>query len=128
MPAGGATRPTGCSRQHFAEPALSEVAADVEVSTAYFDRSRRELIFTLRRHDDRPADGTVSPANLNRAGESWCLYDGDTLLGSGRRGGEINTEATGLAGAVRRAEDGHALVCPPGAAHRYLIRCEGAAR
>jgi hypothetical protein len=116
------------SAGHFAEPALSEVAADVDVSTAYFDRDRRELVFTVRRRDDRPADGTVRLANLDRAGESWRLYDGDGLVAGGRRGGEVSEDAAVSAGAVRRADTGHALVCPPGPARRYTIRCEGAAR
>jgi hypothetical protein len=108
-------------RGHFAEPALTGVAPDVDVTRAYFDRDGRELVFTLRRRDDREGDGVVVLGNVDRAGEGWTLSEGGRVIARGGRDIEVDAGA----GEVRRGEDGYLLVCPDGGPHRYSMHFDG---
>jgi hypothetical protein len=108
-------------RAHFAEPALTGVAPDVDVTRAYFDRDGRELVFTLRRRDDREGDGVVVLGNVESAGESWTLSEGGRVVARGGR--DIGVDAG--TGVVRRGEGGYLLVCPDGGPHRYSMHFDG---
>jgi len=110
-------------RGHHSEPALSEVAVDVDVTRAYFDRERRELAFSLHRRNDRDGDGVVALANFDKAGERWTLRKDGLAVASGGRDAELMTAT----GEVRRGDGGVELRCPPGAPHRYTVSFGGAA-
>jgi hypothetical protein len=108
---------------HHTEPALTSVAADLDVTRAYYDPERRELVFTLVGRADRAGDGAVLLGHLDRAGDGWALWLGDRVVARGRRGGEVAAEGDGVD--VRRTGDGVRLVGPAGGPHRYTLRFDG---
>ena len=60
-------------RTHFEQPALTEVAANVEISRAWFDLDTRSLVFTVRRDSTRCGDATIVVGNLRERGP-WTLF------------------------------------------------------
>lgn len=59
---------------HFAEPALTTVADDVEVSRARYDRESGVLTFRVQRHRERVGDGTIVVSNVADAAP-WSLNE-----------------------------------------------------
>ncbi len=62
-------------RSHFSEPALIDVASDIDVSEAFFDRSRRALTFTIQRKPDCSGDGVIMLGNIDETA-AWNLPPG----------------------------------------------------
>jgi hypothetical protein len=108
-------------RRHFTEPALTVVAPDVDVTRAYFDRERRELVFTLHR-DAGTGNGTVVLSNIDDTGQ-WTLRRNDHVVARGHPG----VAAEPLGARLYRAESGYVLLCPDGGPHRYTMRFADAA-
>ncbi|PBC35073.1 hypothetical protein CJ179_49895 [Rhodococcus sp. ACS1] len=109
-------------RSHYSEPALTTVAADIDVTRAYFDRDNRELVFTLHRRDDQNGDGVVELSNIDIAGQTWTLREDDRTVARGRRGAAVETEGVEMT----RRGDTYILGCPDGGPHRYTLALEGA--
>jgi linalool dehydratase/isomerase-like protein len=103
-------------KEHFAQPALTRVAGDVDVSKAVFDATANRLDFTLRRRDRGPRDGAVLLGNVRSRG-AWVLRcDGAEIAhGSG--------DALTLAGSadVGLEAGGIVLHCPAGQPHAFVM-------
>jgi hypothetical protein len=103
-------------RAHFSEPALTRVAADVDVSRAVFDRESESLEFSLTRRSDRRDDGAVVLGNMAQRG-AWSLTCDGSEVARGRGREVAVTGPIGLAAAA----DGLALTCPPGGVHSFVV-------
>lgn len=93
-------------KARFSEPALTEVARNIDLSRAWYDREERTLHFRMRR-TGHPGSGRVTIGRLSTLGD-WTLRIGgiDVLQG---RGSQI------LASDAKDAEtrdDGISVVCP----------------
>jgi Linalool dehydratase/isomerase len=62
--------------QH-SEPGLIAIATNVDVSRAYFDGEKKELVFTVQRRSNLAGDGVVQLGNLAAPGSRWTLRDAD---------------------------------------------------
>ena len=102
----------------YTDPALVEVASDVEVSRAYFDRS--VLTLTLRH---QPRTGTGGTVVVGRLGDTaWSMLMDESEIATGR-GGEVTSHA----GIVDRHQDGVALAIPGDSrVHEVKLRLTGA--
>lgn len=79
--------------EHFSEPLLTEVADDVDVRLAWFDRDTATLHFALQRAHGTD-DGRVTVSGI---GSSWTLIqDGSVIASSdGATDDTVTTDATG---------------------------------
>ena len=102
----------------YTDPALVEVASDVQVSRAYFDRS--VLTLTLRH---QPRTGTGGTVVVGRLGDTaWSMLMDESEIATGR-GGEVTSHA----GIVDRHQDGVALAIPGDSrVHEVKLRLTGA--
>jgi Linalool dehydratase/isomerase len=66
-------------KARFAEPCLSFVADDIDVSRAVFDRNAHALQFRLQRNPAAAGDGTVRLSNMRSRGDWILRSDGDEL-------------------------------------------------
>jgi hypothetical protein len=103
-------------RTHFEQPALTEVAANVEVSRAWFDVETQSLVFTVRCSSDRSGDATIIIGNTEKRG-SWTLFCEDRAIASGDDHTITNHGSTTL----KRSSSGLELTCPEGAAHTFVF-------
>lgn len=112
------------SPSHFTEPALSEVADDIEVSQADFDSSTGILAFRLHRHSERRGAGTVVVDNVVDCPQ-WSLHDGDRraeLAVGGARSSVIDTPGSGAEGIrVSHVEAGIELRIPAGGPRTFHV-------
>jgi hypothetical protein len=69
--------PWGTAR--LAEPCLSFVSDDIDVSRAVFDPNAHALQFRLQRNPDAAGDGVVKLSNLDSRGDWTLRGDGDEL-------------------------------------------------
>jgi hypothetical protein len=90
------------SRKRFSEPALVEVADDIDVYEATYDAKVRRLRFAIRRRTDRNADGRVVVRNLGAASR-WSVDGGTAVVANG--GGTIS-----IGSRARISHDGADLV------------------
>jgi hypothetical protein len=108
---------------HFAEPSLTSVSSNVEVSEARYDEGTRALSFRLQHHEERRGDGEVVLGNVFEHPE-WSLLRGDRLVASGCAGtAEVRTDhhvASGLA--LSYTDAGLRLWLPPGAPQRFQLQ------
>ncbi|MDT5126695.1 MAG: hypothetical protein QOH54_2339 [Mycobacterium sp.] len=105
-------------RSHWDEPALTTVAANVDVTRAYFDREAKTLAFTIqaRRDLDIDGDSAVVLANLDKTGNTWSLNE-DRRAVATCRDGVLETDGVDL----RKVDDGYQLVCTGDRVHRYTV-------
>lgn len=66
-------------RERFAEPLVDDVATDVDVAEARYDRASRSLRLTVRRREDRRGDGVVALRNVDESA-TWTLPPGSALF------------------------------------------------
>jgi hypothetical protein len=101
-------------RAHFDEPAITAVARDVEVSEAFFDRSRRTLTFTVRRSDDRAGDGVVGLRDAPGTA-AWSVDGAERVV--------PRSAPQDLGGGFVLSRDGEELLlrCPPGGFHTIVM-------
>jgi hypothetical protein len=98
----------------FAEPCLSFVSDDIDVSRAVFDSNARELQFRLQRNPDAAGDGVVKLSNMDSRGDWTLLGDGDEVARFSD-GKLVIANDTLLA----RAGDDLLLHCPQGLPHDF---------
>lgn len=79
-------------KEHFAQPALSELSGAVGVARASYVPRRKALVLTLRADaEHRPAPVGLTIRNA-RQGRGWKLYAGRDELASGRVGDGAGTD------------------------------------
>ena len=103
-------------RTHFEQPALTDVAFNVEVSRAWFDVETQSLVFTVRRHADRRGDAVMVIGNMEKQGP-WTLFCDGSPVASGDEQRVIDNEAVVL----KRSGNGLELVCPEGEARTFVL-------
>src|SRR6202042_2176534 len=99
------------------EPALTAVAANVDVTRAYFDAARRELVFSLRRRSDQSGDGVVRIGNVDNTGSDWILRRDGRVTATASAEPRINAES----GFTRQGDD-YCLACVDDHNHSYSIQ------
>jgi hypothetical protein len=103
-------------RTHFEQPALTDVAADVEVSRAWCDVDTQSLVFTVRRDPHRRGDAAIIIGNM-REREPWTLFcDGGAVASGDRQSGTDNGSV-----ALKRLDDALELICPEGEARTFVL-------
>jgi hypothetical protein len=101
-------------KARFAEPCLSFVSDDIDVSRAVFDSSAHALQFRLQRNPAAAGDGTVKLSNMGARGD-WILRgDGDEL--ARLADGKLVIANDML---LARAGDDLLLHCPQGLPHEF---------
>jgi hypothetical protein len=101
-------------KARFAEPCLSFVSDDIDVSRAVFDSSAHALQFRLQRNPAAAGDGTVKLSNTGARGD-WILRgDGDEL--ARLADGKLVIANDML---LARAGDDLLLHCPQGLPHEF---------
>jgi hypothetical protein len=112
---------------HLDAPALTRVAADVDVSKAVFDPSARRLEFVLRRCDDlarrakQAGEVLLGNARFHGAWELHC--DGEKIAhGEGDAASQCGKVE------VRAGADGVTLRCPDDGPHRFVMTFAGAGK
>jgi hypothetical protein len=103
--------------EQHTEPALTAVAANVDVTRAYFDAAHRELVFNLQRRSDQSGDGVVRIGNVDSTGSDWTLRRDGRVTATA--GGEpvINAES----GFTRKGDD-YFMACDDDHNHSYSIQ------
>ena len=110
-------------RTHFEQPALTDVAFNVEVSRAWFDVDTQSLVFTVRRHPDRRGDAVMVIGNMEKRGP-WTLFCDGSPVASGDE-----QRVTGNGAVVlKRSGNGLELVCPEGEARTFMLSWDRAAQ
>jgi hypothetical protein len=103
-------------RTHFEQPALTDVAADVEVSRAWCDVDTQSLVFTVRRDPHRRGDAAIIIGNM-REREPWTLFCDGGAVASGDRQSVTDNGSV----ALKRLDDALELICPEGEARTFVL-------
>ena len=103
-------------RTHFEQPALTEVAADVEVSRAWFDVDTQSLVFTIRRDFNRRGDALIVIGNVGERGP-WTLFCDGNVVASGD-GQRVSGDRSVM---LKQAGDVLELMCPEGEARTFVL-------
>jgi hypothetical protein len=104
----------------LSEPALIQVAPDIDVSKAWFNKTLNRLEFDLQRYDEAIVDGTVTLGNLKSRG-AWSLHCDQNPIASGN--GE-NLEDVGDVN-LQRDENGLVLRCSDLSPRSYVMTFRG---
>jgi hypothetical protein len=107
-------------QSRLSEPALIEVAADIDISKAWFNKSLNRLEFDLQRYDAATVDGAVVLGNLKSRGD-WILHRDQNVIASGN--GE-NLEDVGDVN-LQRSENGLVLRCLDPSPRSYVMTFRG---
>jgi hypothetical protein len=107
-------------KARFAEPCLSFVSDDIDVSRAVFDANAHELQFRLQRNPAGAGDGVVKLSNMGSRG-SW------TLRGEGNELASFAGEKLVIANEIllTRAGDDLLLHCPEGSPREFTATFGG---
>jgi Linalool dehydratase/isomerase len=107
-------------KDRFAEPCLSFVSDDIDVSRAVFDAHAHELQFRLQRNPAAAGDGVVKLSNMGSRG-SW------TLRGEGNELASFAGEKLVIANEIllTRAGDDLLLHCPEGSPREFTATFGG---
>jgi hypothetical protein len=103
-------------RTHFEQPALTDVASDVEVSRAWFDVDSQSLVFTVRHDPNRRGDATIVIGNVGKRGP-WTLFCDGNVVASGDGQGGTSSRSV----ALKRSGDTLELICPGGEACTFVL-------
>jgi hypothetical protein len=105
-------------RHHFDEPALIAVAANVDVTRAFFDRDAKTLAFTLLARSDLDINGdsAVVIGNLEKSRDGWILREDGHAVAT-CRDGVLETNGADL----RKVNGGYRLACADDRERRYTM-------
>ena len=103
-------------RTHFEQPSLTDVAANVEVSRAWFDVDSQSLVFTVRRDPRRSGDAVIVIGNVGQRG-SWTLFGDGNVVASGD--GQSVSDARSVT--LTHTSDALELICPEGEARTFVL-------
>jgi hypothetical protein len=107
-------------KARFAEPCLSFVSDDIDVSRAVFDRSAHALQFRLQRNPAAAGDGTVKLSNMGARGDWILRSDGDDLARCAEGNWVIANDVL-----LARAGDDLLLHCPEGLPREFTATFGG---
>ncbi|WP_439814239.1 hypothetical protein [Zavarzinia sp. CC-PAN008] len=104
-------------RNHFAEPAVTEVADDVDITRAFFDVPRQLLVVDMQRRTDVGGTGRLRIARV--LGHAWQMTIDGHQVASGRSDGTWSSS-----GPLPVTADGADLVltCPGPSLHTLRIQ------